>query len=185
MELPSIPHQQHAFCHTAMILVICSMISFLVSLVFMVHPIHVTITEVDHNEKSKAIQVTTRIFIDDLELAIRKKTGDQELDLLEPGNGRTTDQLVKEYLAEVLKMKVDKKVLKPNYIGHEVEGPAMICYIEFPNVKKFTTVEVTNKTILEIHDDQSNLINVNYKDKVKSLRLTNEKPTGSVTFDSK
>ncbi|MEI9919404.1 MAG: DUF6702 family protein [Bacteroidota bacterium] len=158
------------------------MMSLLFSLVLWFHPIHLSITEIEHNEKSKALQVTMRIFIDDLELSIRKKINDQELDLLEPGGGKTTDNLVKEYLAETVKMKVDKKAVKLNYIGHEIEGPAIICYVEIENIKKFSTIEVTNRVILETHDDQSNLVNVNYKEKVKSIRLTNDSPTASVTF---
>jgi len=161
------------------------MISLLLSFVLWFHPIHLSITEIDHNEKSKALQMTMRIFVDDLELSIRKKINDPELDLLEPGSGRTTDNLVSDYLSETVKLKVDKKVVKINYIGHEIEGPAMICYVEIQNIKKFTTIEVTNKVILEIHDDQSNLVNVNYHDKVKSIRLTNEQPTASVIFTTK
>lgn len=158
------------------------MISVLLSLFLSFHPIHLSITEIELNEKSKALQLTTRIFVDDLELSIQKKLGDEEFDLLEPGKGRTTDQLVKEYLADKLKVKVDKKLVKTNYLGHEIEGPAMICYIEVENIKKYTTIEVTNKVILETHDDQSNLVNINYKEKVKSIRLTNDTPTLSVTF---
>jgi hypothetical protein len=161
------------------------MMSLFLGLILSFHPIHLSITEVDHNEKSKALQITSRIFIDDLELSIRSKVNEEELDILEPGKGRTTDELVKAYLNDVIKFKVDKKAVKINYLGHEIEGPAMICYVEIENVKKFSTIEVTNKVNLETHDDQSNLVNVNYKGKVKSLRLTNEEPTGSVTFSSK
>ena len=158
------------------------MISALVGYFLLFHPIHLSITEVDHNEQSKALQMTMRIFIDDLELSIRSKIKEEELDILEPGKGRNTDDLVKAYLNDVIKMKVDNKAVKINYLCHEIEGPAIICYVEVENIKKFTSVEMTNKTILETHDDQSNLVNVNYKGKTKSLRLTNESPTGVVTF---
>lgn len=161
------------------------MISLILGVLLSFHPIHLSITEIDHNEKSKSLQVTTRIFIDDLELSIRHKINDEELDLLEPGKGRTTDELVKAYLAEMVKLKVDKKAVKFNYLGHEIEGPAMICYVEIENVKKFSAIEITNKVILDTHDDQSNLVNVNYKGKVKSLRLTNDEPTGAVSFPAK
>jgi hypothetical protein len=161
------------------------MISLIFGVLLSFHPIHLSITEIDHNEKSKALQITMRIFIDDLETAIRNKLNDEELDLLEPGNGRTTDELVKAYLAEVVRIKVDKKASKINYLGHEIEGPAMICYVEIENIKKFTTIEVTNKVIHDTYDDQSNLVNVNYKGKVKSLRLTSDEPTGTVTFPTK
>lgn len=158
------------------------MISLIFGFVLSFHPIHLSITEIELNEKSKALQMTMRIFLDDLELSIQRDLNEEEFDLLEPGEGRTTDQLVKEYLADRVKVKVDKKVMKLNYLGNEIEGPAMICYIEIENVKKFTTIEVTNKVILETHDDQSNLVNVNYKDKVKSIRLTSDTPTLSITF---
>lgn len=161
------------------------MISVILGVLLSFHPIHLSITEIDHNEKSRALQITTRIFIDDLELSIRSKINEEELDILDPGKGRKTDDLVKAYLAEMIRIKVDKKAVKFNYLGHEIEGPAMICYVEIENVKKFSTIEVTNKVILETHDDQSNLVNVNYKGKVKSLRLTNDEPTGAVTFPSK
>jgi hypothetical protein len=161
------------------------MISMLLGLLLSLHPIHVSITEVEHNEKSKALQMTVRIFIDDLETSVRNKIKEPDLDLLEPGGGRATDQLVKQYLADNFFLKVDKKQAKQNYLGHEIEGPAMICYIEVENVKKFTTLEFTNRVIHETHSDQSNLINVNYQDKVKSLRLTIEKPTDVVVFEKK
>ena len=158
------------------------MISVILGFLLTFHPIHLSITEVEYNEKSRALQMTTRIFIDDLELAIRKQTNDEELDLLDPGKGKSTNDLVKAYLADHIKVKVDKKVVKTNYIGNEIEGPAIICYVEIENIKKFSTIEVTNKVNLEIHDDQSNLVNVNYKNKVKSIRLTNDTPTSSITF---
>lgn len=161
------------------------MISFLLAFVFSLHPIHVSIAEIEHNEEAKALQITLRIYIDDLELSIRKKVNSPEMDLLNPGGTRTTDQLVSDYLTGVLRLKVDKKAVQTHYLGHEIEGPAMICYIEVENIKKFKSIEVTNKAILETHEDQSNLVNVNYKEKVKSMRLTNDKPTDVVTFEVK
>ncbi|MFZ6000540.1 MAG: DUF6702 family protein [Bacteroidota bacterium] len=161
------------------------MISMLFGLLLAAHPIHVSITEVEHNEKAKALQMTLRIFIDDLETSIRNQVKEPELDLLQPGAGRTTDQLVKQYLADHFILKVDKKLARQNYLGHEIEGPALICYIEVENVKRFTALEFTNRVIHETHQDQSNLINVNYQQTVKSLRLTNEKPTDVVVFEKK
>ncbi|MFZ5972139.1 MAG: DUF6702 family protein [Bacteroidota bacterium] len=161
------------------------MMAFVFSLLVGLHPIHVSITEVTHNEKVKALQLTVRIFIDDLETSVRNQVKEPELDLLTPGKDRTTDALVKAYLAERFFVKVDKKLTKQNYLGHEIEGPAMVCYIEIENIKKFTSLEITNRVIHEIYDDQSNLVNVNYQDKVKSMRLTVEEPTGVVVFERK
>lgn len=153
------------------------------SLLSYLHPVHISVTEINYSEKDKALQITSRIFIDDLELSIRSETKDDDLDLLNPGNGKTTDQLVSSYLAKHLKVKVDGKLVVQKYLGSEVEDVAIICYIEIPNVKKLKTIETLNDVIQETHADQSNLVHVTYKEKLKSLRLTIEKPSDILTFE--
>jgi hypothetical protein len=132
------------------------------------HPVHMSVTE---------------IFIDDLELSIRQDVKNDDLDLLNPGNGKTTDQLVSAYLAKHLKVKVDGKLVVQKYLGSEVEDVAIICYIEIPNIKKLKTIEPMIDVIQETHSDQSNLVHVTYKEKLKSLRLTIEKPADILTFE--
>ncbi|MFM7193380.1 MAG: DUF6702 family protein [Bacteroidota bacterium] len=148
------------------------------------HPIHLSVSEVNYSEKDKSLQMTSRIFIDDLELAIRSAIKDEDLDLLEPGKGRTIDQLVGPYLSKHLRMKVDGKPVVMNYLGHELEDLAIICYIEFPGVKKLKTVEVFNDVIQEIHADQSNLVHVNWKGTVRSARLVREAPSSTFEFET-
>ena len=53
------------------------------------HPIHVSVTEVEYNEKSKSLQIISRIFIDDLELSVQRQMKQESLDLIEPKNGMT------------------------------------------------------------------------------------------------
>ena len=156
--------------------------SLLLSLAGLFHPIHLSVTEINYSEKDKALQISTRMFIDDLELSIQKEMKDDALDIIKPANGKTTDQFVSAYLQKHLKVKVDGKPQTLKYLGSEVEGLAIICYIEIPTVKKLKTVEVTNDVIMETHSDQSNLVHVTYKDKVKSVRLVRTEPTQSVSF---
>jgi len=149
------------------------------------HPIHVSVTEVVYNEKTKSLQITSRIFIDDLELSVRKQVGQNNLDLMEPKSGKTTDQLLQVYLSEHIKINLDGKRVKINFLAHEVEDLAIICYLEIENVKKLKTLDVTNTVIQDIHEDQSNLIHITYKGPVKSYRLTSDKPTETFEFETK
>lgn len=153
--------------------------------ILLLHPMHVSVTEVEYSEKNKSLQIISRIFIDDLELSIRRKVNSESLDLLQPGNGSTTDQLVSAYLSDHIKIKLDGKPVKINYIAHEIEDLAIICYLEVENVKKIKSLEITDTVIQETHEDQSNLVHITYKGPVKSYRLTSEKPTDIVKFESK
>lgn len=150
-----------------------------------VHPIHISVTEINYNEKSKSLQMTTRIFADELELGVRAQRKEAELDLLEPKNGVTTKQLVQNYLDAHVKIKIDGKPAKMNFLGFEQEDISIVSYIEIENVKKLKTIEVFNDIITEIHDDQSNLVHVTYKSPVKSARLTRDNTREVFTFDIK
>ncbi len=161
------------------------MISLFYSFLLFLHPIHLSVSEINYSEKDKALQITSRIFLDDLELSIRNQRKQPNLDLLEPGIGITTEQLIREYVLKNFSVKLDGKTQKLNFLGFEREDPAVICYIEIENVKKFKTIEIKNEVIMETHDDQSNLIHVTYKGPVKSLRLLRDKSSDVLTFESK
>jgi hypothetical protein len=150
-----------------------------------IHPIHVSVTEITLDEKEKELEIVSRIFLDDLETAIRESTKQPELKLLEPGTGVITDQLVSAYLTPRFKVSLKGKVQKIKYLGHEIENDAMICYIQVTNVKKLDAIEVFNSIITELYEDQSNLVHVTVKGKVKSLRLMRDNPSGKLTFDTK
>jgi hypothetical protein len=146
-------------------------------MVWFLHPVHVSVTEINYNEKNKSLEVTSRIFIDDLETSIQKKLNQETLDILKPQNGMTTDQLVSSYLADHLRVKLDGKPVKMKFLAHEIEDVAIICYLEIEGVKKAKTMEVTNTVIQETHADQSNLVHITFKAPVKSFRLVRDQPT--------
>lgn len=148
-----------------------------------VHPLHVSVTEIEFDEKDKALEIIMRIFIDDLEEAIRIHQQDKTLNILEPRQ-KTSDQLVNEYLAKHFRIFLDGKQQKTIYLGHELEGDAIICYIEVANVRKWKVIEIINDIIFEVYDDQSNIINVTVRDDVKSLRLTTHSSSGKIAFDN-
>lgn len=152
---------------------------------WILHPMHVSVTEIEYSEKDKSLQIISRIFIDDLELSIKNKLNYESLDLINPKNGQTTGQLVSAYLKDKIKIRIDGKWATLNYIAHEVEDVALICYLEIEGVKKIRSIEITNQVIQETHEDQSNLVHVTYKGPVKSLRLTRDKPTATLDVSVK
>lgn len=149
------------------------------------HPIHISVTEITYSEKSKSLQITSRFFVDEMELGIRAQRNEPELDILAPKNGVTTKELIANYLNTHLRVKIDGKPAKINFLGYEKEDISFVSYLEIENVKKLKTIEVFNDIITEIHDDQSNLVHVMYKEPVKSVRLTHENTSEIFTFSTK
>ena len=149
----------------------------------LLHPLHVSVTEIEYNPKAKALQIISRIFVDDLETAIRTSTNHPELDILKPGAGFTTQDLVADYLVGRLDITLDGKAQKITLLGYEQEDLALVCYLEIENVTAFKSVVIKNSIITEAYDDQSNLVHITYNGPVKSLRLTRDKPSGALTFN--
>jgi hypothetical protein len=155
----------------------------LLSVLFYLHPIHVSVTEIEFDRKDKALEIMMRVFIDDMELTLRNSTNNPELDILNPPKGTPLDTLMADYLKEHFSISLDNKRRETHYLGHEREGEAFIFFIEVRNVVAWNSITIRNDIIMSTYDDQSNLIHVYVDDKVKSLRLTTRTPVDKLTFD--
>ncbi|MCD9016294.1 DUF6702 family protein [Parachryseolinea silvisoli] len=159
---------------------VLSFVQWLV-LVVVAHPLHVSVTEVAFDEKDKALEIMMRVFVDDLEVVMRNRLKQPELDITVP-KGITVDEMMGPYLAEHFTIQLDGKAQKVKYLGHEKEGEAFIFYVEVSPVKRWKKIQVTNSVIMETYRDQSNLVHVTVQGKVKSLRLTADESTGQLDF---
>lgn len=93
--------------------------------------------------------------------------------------------MVSEYLLKHIKISLDGKPQRIEYLGMEQEPDALVCYIRVDNVKKWKTITVVNEVIVAAYSDQSNLVHVTAHGKVRSLRLMKNNSSGTLTFDSK
>lgn len=134
------------------------------------HPFHVSVCDVDFKEESKSIQVSQRIFLDDLEKALNEKY-DINIAIDDMSTEAYRDSIIQVYLFETLNLIIDGKVRNRNYIGNEIEEDAMWCYIEYEGIKKFETLEMTNRVLLETFDDQANIVHFSYGESEKSVKL--------------
>jgi len=148
----------------------------------MTHPFHVSVCEIDHNPDTKSLQITHRIFIDDLEQGINT-SNNSEYDLYDPQNPQLRDQLVKDYLLENFTILVDGKKKKMNFLGLEVDTEAIWCYVEIEGVRKLKELEVHNSLLMEIFPDQANIIHVTFEGEVKSVQLIGDKTSETVSFE--
>jgi len=130
------------------------------------HPIHLTLSEVVYEEKSKTIQVTHKIFMDDLERhveeSLKAKGKEVNLKLGTSQEHPETDRYLAEYLAAHFKLLINGKAYKANFLGKEYEDVACWLYVEILNVPKPKSVDLTDSFLMDLYDDQSNLVNFTF-----------------------
>lgn len=148
------------------------------------HPLHVSVTEVEYDEKDKALEVMMRIFVDDTEMLMRERHRQPALDILNPG-ALSVDKMLADYLQTQFAITLDGKPQMVRYLGHEQDADVFIVYMEVTAVKKWKTITVRNEVFTDIYDDQSNLVHVTVRGTVRSMRLLRGKSIDRLTFDGK
>jgi hypothetical protein len=147
---------------------------------FTLHEFYVSLCRIDHNPETRALEITMKIFTDDLEYGITGSKDFYGLGTRKEPVG--TDSLIFSYILENFEIVLDRKVAELIYIGKEVELDVTWIYIEIENVPELEEIEITNRMLTELFYDQVNIINVNYNQKTLGLLLKQDKPTGSLEF---
>ncbi len=138
----------------------------------LVHPFHVSVSDIKYKEDKKVLQISMRIFLDDLELALQAYSGNEKLDITKKENWVFVNENLERYVLDRLKLWDEKgKEFELNYVGAEIEEDVMWCYIEIEKVKKLKQVKVWNSILHEVWNDQENLVHFRAFDDVQSARL--------------
>lgn len=123
------------------------------------HPLHVSTTEVNFNEKDKTLEVSCKIFSDDFE-SILAKSYKQKIDLTKPAMKVAMDALVKKYILTHLQLKANGKITAMNYIGFEIDHEATNVYFEVEKISNLKAVEVDNTILYDMFDDQMSIVHL-------------------------
>jgi len=136
-----------------------------------VHPFHISVTNIYYKEKEKVMQVEQRIFLDDLEEALRDYSGNQKLDIIEDDQ-KELKELIKKYLDENFSVVIKGKPVNLVFLGmeQEIDQNVLWCYYEAEKVKKFESFEVMNSTLTEKFSDQENIVHYDPKGNTISER---------------
>lgn len=146
-----------------------------------VHPFHITVCEIEHDPETKALQISQRVFLDDLEETLNHVYS-TKMDIIQPEDKHLRDSLIKEYIIKNLILTVDGKKRDRTYLGHEVDKDVLWCYIEYYGVKKLEKISLTNTVFFELYEDQNTLVHVTYEGTTVSRKLTQLKPSEEFIF---
>ena len=144
------------------------------------HPLYVTVTEINHNAKDKTLEVSCKIFTNDFEAAL-EKTLHAKIDLSEPKDKKAADKSVSDYIQKHLQIKADGKPVVLEFVGSEKETDATWSYFQVNNIVSVKKLEITNSLLYETYEGEINLMHVTVAGNRKSEKLTN--PERNVVFE--
>jgi hypothetical protein len=147
----------------------------------LVHPFYVSVTEIRHNAAQQELEVSCRIFADDLEAALRA-ANKTTVDIIHPANRKTVDGFINNYLQQHLHITVDGKPVTLKYLGYQIEEEAAWCFLEAKPVPSVKKVHVTNDILYSQHESQINMMHVIVKEERKSTKLDNPEKEAEFVF---
>ena len=139
---------------------------------FAIHKFYVSVTQIDYVPSKKRVEITARIFVDDLEKALTKKHN-KKINLTSTRELPEAEELIKGYLKENIKIFINKKPQAIEFLARELEGDVLILYTKIAVSKKINTFEIYNSLLTEVYADQQNIVHTNINGNKKSILLTN------------
>ncbi|MEM8510422.1 MAG: DUF6702 family protein [Bacteroidota bacterium] len=147
------------------------------------HKFYVSVTNINYSEKNKAFQITSRIFIDDLE-AVLKERYDVEARLATANESPIADEYIEKYFRTKFLVKLDDTAMPYAFLGKKYEQDVIICYLEIPEIQLegLNLLEIQNEILTDLYDEQKNLVHVKWQGKKRSFILIKENNKGMLNL---
>lgn len=136
------------------------------------HKFYVSVTNVNYAEKDKAIQVTSRIFIDDFEKVLQERYG-FTANLGTENESKLANGYIEKYLRAKFAIEIDGETASYDFIGKKYDTDVMVCYIEVPKIDlaKIASIQIDNEILTDLFDEQQNIVHFKIDGNKKSFVL--------------
>ena len=147
------------------------------------HKFYLSVTNVVYSEKNDSFQITTRIFIDDLEDVLNERYG-IDAKLATEDESKIAEDYIKKYLKTKFVMELDGQVAAFNYLGKIYDNDVIICYLEIEDVAfdGLKSIAVQNEVLTDLFEDQQNIVHFKWKNNKRSFVLIKENNKGMLNL---
>jgi len=145
------------------------------------HPFYVSVTEINHNNKDKALEISCKIFADDFEETL-KRNYKASVDLTNQQHHQQIDKLAKDYISRHFSLAADGRAIALTYVGFEKDKESVYCYFEVQNLAAIKKLDVTNSILQDFTNEQINIMHVTVNGKRQSVKLDYPDKKASFAF---
>ena len=148
-----------------------------------VHKFYVSVTNIRYSETEETLQITTRIFIDDLEAVLLERYG-VKTSLATEAEVDNANAYIEKYLNRKMVFKVNGEHIPYTYLGKEYETDIAVCYLELPvgPLTEVSTLEIQNDVLTDMFEEQQNVVHFRIADKRTSFVLIRESNKGMLNL---
>ena len=133
------------------------------------HKFYVTTTSLRFVESNNSFQITSRLFIEDIE-SILVKSSNTELKLAPDSDESVVDSLLTNYFEDNLIFTSVENEFKINFLGKEYKDDTMVCYLLDENIN------IQNTLLFDFSEEQKNIVHYRNGNQRKSFLFTHTQP---------
>lgn len=161
----------HLRSQVLILILFFSLVSFTVA-----HKFYVSVTHISYSDTEETLQVTTRVFIDDLEAVLLERYGVKTA-LATEDEADFADEYIGKYLQRKMVFTVNGSMVPYTFLGKEYDTDIAICYIEIPvgPLEGIDQIEIQNEVLMDMFEEQQNIVHFRIGDKRRSFVLLRER----------
>lgn len=147
------------------------------------HKFYVSVTNMVYSEKDEAFQITSRIFIDDMDALLKERYG-IVAKLATPNESKVAQEYIEKYFRTKFAVAIDGKLVDYKFLGKQYDKDVVICYLEIPKVKlsEIKSLSVQNEILTDMFEEQQNVVHIKWKGHKKSFVLIKENNKGMLNL---
>ena len=164
--------------NTVLILTVMLLFSFTT-----LHKYYLSVTNMQYSEKNDSFQITSRIFIDDLEEVLKERYG-INAELATSNEAKVSNAYIEKYFRAKFAIELNGEIAKYTFLGKKYEEDVVICYLELNNIN-FTdlqSIAIQNEILTDLFEEQQNVVHLKWKGQKKSFVLIKENNKGMLNF---
>lgn len=145
------------------------------------HKFYVGIYQIEHNVPKDRIEITCRIFADDLDRGLEKKFG-RKFHFADGKSEASESAQMQSYVKEKFRVSVNGKASELTFKSSELIDNVLVGYFVISKTGKVKNLKITNTILFEVEDSQQNIIQFKGESGKKNLLLTPDNPSGTLAL---
>lgn len=139
------------------------------------HEFYVSITDMEYVWEARAVQVTMKLFTDDLEFALEESLM-RDVALNVENEEALTEDYIRNYVFDHFRVFLNNQWITYNWVGKEYQNDVTWVFLEVRNVERFSEIRIQNTLLFELYANQANMLNLTAGGETQSFIFTKPNP---------
>jgi hypothetical protein len=144
------------------------------------HDFFVSILTIRHNEVNKTLDLTWQMTAHDVEHALASVA---ELKLASQKEHPKADSLLNGYFMEHLHLFQEDTELSWKWVGREMEGENLFCYLQVEGVHTTNDLSVANSLLQDVFAEQDNIVHLETHGRTLTHHFVRDTPIFTFTLE--